>query len=565
MKNRNELGITLVALIVTIIVLIILAVISINVLFGENGLISIAQEATRKYKEAEEKELEDLTTVLDEQPSTAKEIISKMQLGWSLGNTFDSHYNSDYTGETVEDFETHWGNPITTKRLIYTIKSKGFNTLRIPITWYQHLDAEGNIDSKWLARIKEVVDYGIENKMYVILNTHHETWFTLDGSVSESDLQEKINKIWKQIANEFKDYNYKLLFEILNEPRSIDAEDEWKGNTTSYAKLNRIEKSIIETIRNTGGNNEKRCLLVPSYAANISKDILNGFEIPQDDYIIVALHDYTPSNFTKSTTEAYNNATAKYIDELYSLINDFQKKHPNVSILLGETGCYKKDDKTSHIKWAHRMMSVLGKLKIPCIMWDSGNNFKLIDRNTLTWEDENYLNTIFTSYKKARENNNSNQAINMFSNMNEETINISSNQNTESLTMKTQIQEGIRHFTISTTSAYTGGSQLRFKFSDTYALSGNDYYKITGKIKTNMSELKLRATIHFYDENDNLLYTGNSDNITSMIDGSKNEYEIAFPYYVEGAKKVQLERLSISSSYSGIVEFDLYDLQLVDN
>lgn len=563
-KKNYEKGITLTALIITIIVLIILTTVSINILFGKNGLITMTQTAANMYKESEQNELAILNDFLIDQPLTAKEMISKIQLGWSLGNTLECYYSTSYEGKTVEDFETHWKNPITSKQLIDTIKNKGFNTLRIPVTWYQHLDMEGNIDPKWLARVKEIIDYGIQNNMYVIVNTHHEKWFNLDGSVSETELQEKLNKIWKQIADEFKDYSYKLIFEVLNEPRNIDALDEWVGNNSSYEKLNRIEKNVLKTIRNSGGNNNKRCVLLPVYAATIDNKTLDNFEIPQDNYVIISVHSYSPSNFTKSSTEVYSNSTVRHIETVYNLLDDFIKKNPDIAILLVETGCYKKEDGISQIKWAHRMMTILGRLKIPCIIWDNGDNFNLINRDTLAWNDENLINTIFTSYKEAIENNN-NTKINILSNINEETVSISYNKNIENLIMETQIKESIRHFTLSSTNEYTGGTTLRFKFSDTYSLSGNDYYKLTAKIKTNMSELKLKALIYFYDENDNLLYTGNYDTITPMIDGSKNEYQISFPYYVEGAKKVRFDRISISSSYSGIIKFDLYDLQLIND
>ena len=43
-KNKREAGITLLALIITIIIIIILASITMNMAFGDNGLIQIARE-----------------------------------------------------------------------------------------------------------------------------------------------------------------------------------------------------------------------------------------------------------------------------------------------------------------------------------------------------------------------------------------------------------------------------------------------------------------------------------------------------------------------------------------
>lgn len=561
-KNK---GITLIALVVTIIVLLILAGITISLLLGENGIITRAREATEAYEEAAKKEREYLNNVFNDQPSTAEEVVNNMQLGWNLGNTLDAHFTDSYEGKTVEDFETLWGNPVVTKELIDAVKNKGFDTLRIPITWYQHLDANNVIDPEWLARVKEVVDYGMQNNMYVIINTHHEYWFTLDGSVPENELQEKANKLWQQIATEFKDYNYKLMFEIFNEPRNLDKEDEWTGNTNSYEMLNRIEQTILTTIRKSGGNNEKRCVLLPVYAGKIKEKTLSAFKMPEDKYVIVSVHSYVPTNFTKSTTAIYDSSVVGEIEEVYEILQSFKKANPNIPMILGETGCAVKEDGVSHIKWAERLMTLLGKLDIPCILWDTGRSYSYIDRDTLVWKEEKFTNTIFTFYKKARNNKENNSPINLISKINEEATNVSVNTNTASLNMKSQVVEGIRHFTLSTTSDYTGGSQLRFKFSDTYSLSGNNYYKFTGKIKTNMSALKIRAVIYFYDDANNLLYTADYDTFTDMVDGSKTEYEFSIPYYVEGATKIQIERLALSSSETGAIEFDLYDLKVVDN
>ena len=62
---KREKGITLVALVVTIVVLLILAGVSINFVFGENGLITQAQEAKRKTAEAKENEITSMDSASD--------------------------------------------------------------------------------------------------------------------------------------------------------------------------------------------------------------------------------------------------------------------------------------------------------------------------------------------------------------------------------------------------------------------------------------------------------------------------------------------------------------------
>ena len=67
---KRERGITLIALVVTIVVLLILAGVSINALFGNNGIIEKAKEAQNKMDKATEndqKEINELTNWLDNQ------------------------------------------------------------------------------------------------------------------------------------------------------------------------------------------------------------------------------------------------------------------------------------------------------------------------------------------------------------------------------------------------------------------------------------------------------------------------------------------------------------------
>ena len=65
-KSIEERGITLVALVITIVILIILATITINFAFGEDGLISRAQQAKNLTEQATKDEQEALNSLMDE-------------------------------------------------------------------------------------------------------------------------------------------------------------------------------------------------------------------------------------------------------------------------------------------------------------------------------------------------------------------------------------------------------------------------------------------------------------------------------------------------------------------
>ena len=69
------------------------------------------------------------------------------------------------------------------------------------------------VDSAWMNRVREVVDYGIDNGMYVILNTHHEEWYFPNNENKEQDI-EQLKALWTQIAEEFKGYDEHLIISV---------------------------------------------------------------------------------------------------------------------------------------------------------------------------------------------------------------------------------------------------------------------------------------------------------------------------------------------------------------
>ena len=148
--------------------------------------------------------------------SNAMQIVNKMGIGYNLGNSFDS-YDRLKEIKNPEEQITLLGNPFPTKKMIKNIKKYGFKTIRFPITWINFIDEYGNINPEWMSRIKEVVDWIIENNMYCIINLYHDG----DGGNWLYEGLKVINKyinIWTQIAKEFEDYDEYLIFESMNIP-----------------------------------------------------------------------------------------------------------------------------------------------------------------------------------------------------------------------------------------------------------------------------------------------------------------------------------------------------------
>ena len=148
----------------------------------------------------------------------AKDAVTNMGVGWNLGNTLDANDGSK-TWTTTEQHETCWGQPVTKPELMKMMAEAGFNTIRVPVTWYQEMDANGKVNDAWMKRVKEVVDYVIDNGMYCILNVHHDTgadsntfksWLKA-SSKNYTANKDKYEYLWKQIAETFKDYDDHLL------------------------------------------------------------------------------------------------------------------------------------------------------------------------------------------------------------------------------------------------------------------------------------------------------------------------------------------------------------------
>ncbi len=265
----------------------------------------------------------------------AKDAVTNMGVGWNLGNTLDANDGSK-TWTTTEQHETCWGQPVTKPELMKMMAEAGFNTIRVPVTWYQEMDANGKVNDAWMKRVKEVVDYVIDNGMYCILNVHHDTgadsntfksWLKA-SSKNYTANKDKYEYLWKQIAETFKDYDDHLLFEAYNE--MLDEKSTWNepvDKTDGYKAINDYAKSFVTTVRNTGGNNKDRNLIVNTYSASSKPDAMKNLNLPEEgNHIIFQIHSY-PNWQTKSNAK----------NEIDNLISNIKKNLLNrAPVIIGE-------------------------------------------------------------------------------------------------------------------------------------------------------------------------------------------------------------------------------------
>ena len=341
-------------------------------------------------------------------------ILEDMGLGWNLGNSLDA------TGGSGLDTETSWSNPKTTQALIDKVKSLGFNTVRVPVSWGKHVSGDNyTIDSAWLARVKEVVDYCYKNDMYVILNIHHDTKSSASASgagyyprsSAYSSSEKFVTSVWSQMAEYFKDYDYHLIFETLNEPRLIGTGYEWWFNKWSIPSevkdaidcINRLNQKAVDTIRNTGSNNKGRLIMCPGYDASIDGATVSGFKLPTDisgnkNRIAVSVHAYSPYNFAMNI-DTSNGATSTYSsyikDELKNLFSTLKSnfRDKGIPVVIGEFGSTDKNNTAERVKWATDYTALAKKNKIPCVLWDN-NAFAVYNGSSIVLNSEyhGYIN-----------------------------------------------------------------------------------------------------------------------------------------------------------------------------
>jgi endoglucanase len=332
--------------------------------------------------------------------TNAVELVSYIKIGWNLGNTLDAGRPGGPQPHTVTQMETNWGNPVTSKANITTLKNAGFNTIRIPVTWNKTLDANNNIRADWMARVKQIVDYVIDNGMIAIINTHHdESIFKFtDAQVNQS--LPVFEKVWGQIAETFKGYNERLVFEALNEPRTPGSALQWQGGTPEErANINKYYENFVNVVRNSGGNNDKRILMVNTYAASAEQVAMDGLVLPTDtnaNRLIVSIHFYEPYNFALNTNATYNSWDKNSGTDTYPIIQRVNRAYnvfvsKGIPVVIGEFGAMNKSNEAVRAEWAEFYVKTAMDKGIPCIWWDnggftgSGELFGLLDRSKNTF------------------------------------------------------------------------------------------------------------------------------------------------------------------------------------
>ncbi len=349
-------------------------------------------------------------------------MVSELKMGYNLGNTLDSNPSTKeswwadkikgLSGRALANaYETSWGQPLTTQAMIDQIHEQGFNIIRVPVSWRPHMDADNNIDTAWMNRVQEVVDYALKDSGYVILNVMHDVgdskssksvWMLADPDTYAANTV-IYQKIWRQIAERFKNYDKHLIFESFNE--ILDKNNNWTAPAAgdpAYEVINKFQQDFVNTVRATGGNNEWRFLAVTTYAATANTAVpLSEFKLPTDIHphkIYATVHSYDPYNFcnsNKSSEHDYNKYTfdAECRATIDQVINNCVTRFQNelgIPFIFGEFGAIDKDkDMNERVSYATYVSEKLKANRSTGLWW-----MGLYDRSANNWYESRIVDAL---------------------------------------------------------------------------------------------------------------------------------------------------------------------------
>ncbi len=359
---------------------------------------------------------------------TAIELTRLMGNGTNLGNTLEACDNKrgNFTQDPLE-YERCWGQPNTTQAMLDGMKAAGFDTIRIPVAWMTNATrlskGDYTIDPRYLARVKEVVDYARAADMYVILNDHWDGgWWGMFGS-EDPDTQalamEAYKGMWRQIAEYFRDYSDYLIFESANEElgarfdedsplyaqdsETVPMKDHWR-----YNLCYKVNQAFVDTVRATGGNNAARFLLIAGYGTNIDQTCDTRFVMPKDTAekkLLISVHYYDPWSYcgassAKGASRWGIRSDYEYMDAQLKKMTKFTRQ--GIGVVIGEYGALPDDRgniKENSLAYHTSFLDLCDYYDLTSCVWDCSGFF---DRRSLTFTDAQ-LSALYASRSAASE------------------------------------------------------------------------------------------------------------------------------------------------------------------
>jgi endoglucanase len=313
---------------------------------------------------------------------TPQEVVKVMPPGWNLGNSFDGYPNV-----------TSWGNPAPSQTLIDAVRGAGFNTLRLPVTWTNHIgDAPAyTIDPTWMAQVVQTAQWAVDAGMYVFVNTHHdadpgdEPWITFPETCpGAATVAGEVTAVWTQIAKAFASFSSRLMFECFNEPQNANGND-----AMTYTDLNTYLDACVNAVRSTGGANAKRIIMIQPVGASPDAFGIQSMQraaIIRDPNLLISLHTYYPTNFDLSESPYPWGSGSDYASMQASISEQIRVWLPTQPIVIGEWGSTSVQATANRAAHALAYSQDVTTAGMVPIWWDNGGtgngSYALFNRTT---------------------------------------------------------------------------------------------------------------------------------------------------------------------------------------
>jgi len=326
-----------------------------------------------------------------------------MGIGTNLGNTLEAFWSdtTDMTAgattigsDTPKNYETCWGAVETTQACIDGLRDAGFRTVRIPVYWGNMMEDDGTytINSKYINRVQEVVDYCRNDGLYAVVNMHHYDEFLIKNHTQEEVL-EAVGVIWKQIAEHFRNYSDYLIFEGFNEAVGNAQDGTTMSPQETYEYVNALNQKFVDTVRGTGGNNKNRVLIASGYFTNIDNTTDPRFLMPEDsaeDRLMVSVHyiDNMPYWTNRVGSEAWETYSRSQCELLKEAFID-----KGIPVFVGEmTSIYTAEhiaggNADNSAYYLQTIVNMAVDYDLIPVLWDVHNNFYSRTENIIFLDD----------------------------------------------------------------------------------------------------------------------------------------------------------------------------------
>jgi len=288
-----------------------------------------------------------------------QEAVSQMKKGINMGNTLEPPY------------EGGWNNPYAREYYFDLYSQAGFDVVRVPVRWDKHTsyDSPYTVDQAWMDRVEEVLDWGLERDLFIVVNAHHDDW--IKNNYDNPEYRARFDSIWSQIAGRFRDKSEKLIFEILNEPHGL-----------TKAQNDELHKRVLSSIRRT---NPTRNVIIQGNEWGGARELID-MAIPEDDYLIGSFHTYDPWPFGLEGHGSFGPNEITALKKKFQAVKEWSDS-TGIPVFLGEFGCHKDADynlRTKHYKLYVDLCQEHGFT--PCV-WDDGGNFRILERESRGWNE----------------------------------------------------------------------------------------------------------------------------------------------------------------------------------